>query len=179
MGHSRAMTRKLPERIGWAVETLEVTGADTLLEIGCGRSVAAALIAPRLTSGRILAIDRSASAIAAARAGNDPEWARKTSFRQTALADLTGAEGPFDKIFAINVNLFWTEARAELPVVRKLLKREGTLYLFYEPPSAAQRDRIAGLVKEGFKDSGLTVDKVVKKDDGAPLLCLTCRLSQA
>lgn len=174
------MSANLPERLVWAVETLKVKGADTLLEIGCGRGVAVSLIAPRLTSGRILAIDRSATAIAAARkAGRDWEKAGTAAFRQAALADLAGSEGPFDKIFAINVNLFWTDARAELPVLRESLKRAGGLYLFYEPPAAAQRDRITRLVKEKFANSGLTVEKVVKKDDMAPLLCITCRLSQA
>lgn len=172
------MASKLPERINWAVETLTVKGSDSLLEIGCGRGVAVPFIASQLKAGRILAIDRSATAIAAARkAGKNWESAGKAAFRHAALADLTGAEGPFDKVFAINVNLFWTDPRTELPVVRKLLKKTGRLYLFYEPPEAVQRDKIAGLIAEKLQGAGLTVEKTVKKDDSAPLLCLTCRLS--
>ena len=172
MGDSGGMASKIPERIGWAVETLAVGPSDALLEVGCGKGLAAALIAPRLRSGRILAIDRSATAIAAAR-----KTPGKAVFRHAALADLGAADGPFDKIFAINVNLFWTDAGPELPVVRKLLKKTGRLFLFYEPPAAAQRSRIAVLVREKLAGSGLTVVKSVQKDDGAPLLCLTCGLS--
>ncbi|MFZ5675900.1 MAG: class I SAM-dependent methyltransferase [Pseudomonadota bacterium] len=169
------MAVRVPERIGWAVETLAVRPADAVLEVGCGRGLAVSLIAPQLRGGRILAIDRSATAVAAARRGW--ETAGQASFRHAALADLGGTEGSFDKIFAINVNLFWTDPRNELPVVRKLLKTTGRLFLFYEPPAAAQREKITRLVKEKLAGSGLTVVSSVQKDDGAPLLCLTCRLS--
>ncbi len=175
MGDSGGMASKIPERISWAVETLAVRPSDMLLEVGCGKGLAVSLIAPRLKGGLILAIDRSATAIAAAR--KDGEAAGKALFRHAALADLAGGEGPFDKIFAINVNLFWTDPRPELPVVRKLLKKAGRLFLFYEPPAAAQRERITRLVTEKLAGSGLTVMKSVQKDDDAPLLCLTCRLS--
>lgn len=178
MGDSGGMASRIPERIGWAVETLAVRPAEILLEVGCGKGLAVSLIVPQLKSGRILAIDRSATAIAAARqTGRDWERAGKAFFRHAALADLDGTEGPFDRIFAVNVNLFWTDPRSELPVVRKLLKKTGRLVLFYEPPAAAQRDRIASLIKEKLAGSGLTVMKSVQKDDDAPLLCLTCGLS--
>src|SRR6266508_63397 len=76
----------IPERIGWAVETLAVRGDDCLLEVGCGRGVAIAQIAPLLTSGHVLAIDRSATAIAAAKAHNrKSEAAGKVTFRRLAL----------------------------------------------------------------------------------------------
>ncbi|QIG51554.1 class I SAM-dependent methyltransferase [Nordella sp. HKS 07] len=172
------MASRIPERIGWAVATLAARTSDRLLEIGCGRGLAVSLIAPRLKTGSILAIDRSATAIAAARR-ESKSWqgADKAAFRHMALADLDESEGLFDKMFAINVNLFWTDARAELPVVRKSLKKKGRLYLFYEPPVAAQRDGIAGLVRDKLQASGLTVETVVKKNDSAPLLCLTCAVS--
>src|SRR5262245_3733672 len=113
------MVSKIPERIGWAVATLSLKGAESLLEIGCGKGLAVSLIAPQLKNGRILAIDRSATAITAARREAKVwESAGTVVFHHAVLADLNEAEGPFDKIFAVNVNLFWTDARAELPVVR-------------------------------------------------------------
>lgn len=129
------------ERIIWAVETLAVKDGDSLLEIGCGQGAAVGLIAPRLKSGHMLAIDRSATAIAAAKR-NNATWERqgKASFRQTALAELA-EPGPFDKIFSINVNVFWVDPRAELPLLSRHLKKCGLLYLFYEPPAATQRDK--------------------------------------
>lgn len=176
MGDSDGMAARIPERIGWAVETLAVRPADSVLEVGCGKGLAVSLIVPQLKSGRILAIDRSATAIAATGKGGQ-ETVGKALFRHAALADLDGSEGPFDKIFAINVNLFWTDSKNELPVVRKLLKKTGRLFLFYEPPAAAQRERITRLINEKLAGSGLTVVTSVQKDGDTPLLCLTCRLS--
>lgn len=164
----------IPERIGWAVETLAVEEADSLLEIGCGRGLAVGLIAPKLKSGHLLAIDRSATAITAAKRDNQT-WAAQSrvSFRQEALAELAEV-GPFDKIFSINVNAFWTDPRAELPLLGTLLKKDGRLYLFYEPPAVTQRDKIAGLIEAKFAGSGLAVKKVLRKDGAAALLCVIC-----
>lgn len=169
------MASIIPERIEWAVATLAVAGADSLMEIGCGRGVAITLIAPKLTSGRVLAIDRSATAIAAARK-RCASWEKtgKVGFRCVELGELASDAGRFDKIFAINVNLFWTNPRAELTLVRKLLKPTGKLCLFYEPPASGQRDKIAGLISEKFSGSGLAVRKVVKQDGHAPLLYVMC-----
>ncbi|MGE0240193.1 MAG: class I SAM-dependent methyltransferase [Parvibaculaceae bacterium] len=167
------MAPTLPDRIGWAVAMLAAENSDSLLEVGCGRGLAVALLAPRLTSGRILALDRSAAAIAAARARNSTwEASGKARFRHSTLRDLPGGEGRFDKIFAINVNLFWTDPRAELPVVRKMLKKTGRLYLFYEPPAAAQRTAIAEKVAARFSESGLVIRKTVMQDLEKAQLCL-------
>lgn len=172
------MDATVPERFGWAVGALPIKRSDQILEIGCGRGIAVGLIAPRLSGGRILAVDRSATAIAAARKRNT-QWAAldRARFLTAALADLPAAVGPFDKIFAINVNLFWTDPRAELPVVRNLLKKRGRLYLFFEPPAAAQRQRIARLVAEKFSGSGLRVEEVLSREEGAPFIGLICGAS--
>lgn len=128
----------------WALEAVAPEPTDRLLEIGCGQGVAAAGICERLTSGTILAIDRSATAIAAARRRNrDHVRAGKAHFETVALADMAAGLERFDKIFAINVNLFWRDASRELEIVRRLLVPDGRLHLIYEPPTAAQLDRIA------------------------------------
>lgn len=134
------MGQKIPERLSWAVEQLKISGGERLLEIGCGRGVAVSLVCPLLTSGTITAIDRSAVAVEAARQGNQEHIAAgKASFRQAALEEMDGPAQSFDKIFAVNVNLFWLDAARGLDVVRKLLAPNGTLFPFYEPPSPEAR----------------------------------------
>lgn len=136
------MTQKIPERLNWAVEQLKIDGNEQLLEIGCGRGVAVSLICPLLTSGTVLAIDRSETAIKAARQRNEEHIAAgKVSFRHAALENLAEPTQPFDKIFAVNVNLFWLDAARGLDVVRKLLAADGALFLFYEPPSREGREK--------------------------------------
>jgi cyclopropane fatty-acyl-phospholipid synthase-like methyltransferase len=168
------MALTIPRRIDWAVAMLAAEGSDRLLEVGCGRGIAVALVAPRLTSGRILGLDRSETAIAAARKRNSQwEASGKASFLHSSLRDLADEGSHFDKIFAIDVNLFWTDPRAELPVVRRRLRQGGELYLFYEPPEAAGREKIAQKVTAKFSGSGLVVRKTITKDiQGSPQLCL-------
>ncbi|MFI9438312.1 MULTISPECIES: methyltransferase domain-containing protein [Streptosporangium] len=60
----------IPERFSWAVETLDLAPSDRVLGIGCGRGVAATLVLDRLKAGSLTAIDRSDTAIEAARQRN-------------------------------------------------------------------------------------------------------------
>jgi trans-aconitate methyltransferase len=77
-----------------------------VLEIGCGPGAAARAVAARLTTGHILAIDRSAAAVARARAtGADLIAAGRLSVRQTRAEDLAleSGEEPYDLVFAVRV----------------------------------------------------------------------------
>ncbi len=64
------MVEKIPWRLHWTVERLDLSGDEAILEIGCGRGVAVSLICPLLRSGTITAIDRSAKAVEAAQKRN-------------------------------------------------------------------------------------------------------------
>jgi cyclopropane fatty-acyl-phospholipid synthase-like methyltransferase len=52
---------KRPERLLWAREVLNIKPNDNILEIGCGAGLMSKLIADRLKTGRLLAIDKSRS----------------------------------------------------------------------------------------------------------------------
>lgn len=175
------MARRIPERLHWAVERLAVQSADRLLEIGCGRGVAVPLVCNRLDTGTLLAIDRSQVAIDAAVDTNEGQIsAGKASFRTCAFADLDAVGLQVDKIYAVNVNLFWTgDAAAELTLARTLLTPGGTLYLCYESPTPAQAADLAETVTGVLAAQGFAVedraDATTKKDQA--LLCLTARPS--
>jgi cyclopropane fatty-acyl-phospholipid synthase-like methyltransferase len=155
----------VPERIVWAVETLAPGPDDRLLEIGCGPGVAVSLICTKLTGGNILAIDRSSTAISrAARRNAEHVTAGRAVLRRMALADLEASDvlagRKFDKILAMNVNLFWVRAAAnELELVKRLLAPGGALYLFYgygkggEDPS-----RVLGALIEHLTAGGFAVE---------------------
>jgi SAM-dependent methyltransferase len=128
----------IPERIRWAVRVMAPHPDDRLLEIGCGPGVAVSLVCEQLAGGRITAIDRSATAIRRAAARNAGHVAAgRAVLRATALeslhpADLPDGPGGYDKVFAMNVNLFWVRDPArELELIRALLKPGGALFLFY------------------------------------------------
>ena len=93
-------------RLAAVVDALPLTPQMRVLEIGCGPGVAAREIADRLTTGHILATDRSATAIVQARAGSATQLADgRLSLRQVAAEDLELIEDeqPFDLAFAIRV----------------------------------------------------------------------------
>ncbi|MGJ6967474.1 class I SAM-dependent methyltransferase [Streptosporangium sp. G11] len=135
----------VPERLAWAVKTLAVDPADRVLEIGCGRGVAVDLVCDRLVDGTITAVDRSEKAIDAARRRNARNVAAgKAVLSVAALEDGAFEDDSFDKIFAVNVNLFWSRSPAkEMELLKRWPAPGGGLYLFYEPPGAGRAREIA------------------------------------
>lgn len=167
------MASAVPKRIAWAVERLSVRPNETLLEIGCGRGVAAGLVCARLGQGRLVAIDRSDIAVAAARKVN-VAWIEAGRL-QVLAADVTDPglpQGAFDAAFAINVNLFWTDPQAAIPAASAMLKPGGRLLLVYETPGRARAEglmaRLPGLLAAG----GLAVRAVELDKGGAPLVAI-------
>ena len=155
-------------RLEWAVDVLAVGSEDRLLEVGCGQGVAVSLVCERLAGGHITAIDRSAKMTEAARRRNgDHVAAGKASF-QTATplsADLGGAE--FDKIFAINVGVFFRQRPVrELEIFREHLRPGGRLFLFQEPPPGSTPPPIPAVVPDLLADGGFTVVEILGRDLG-------------
>ncbi|WP_296344697.1 class I SAM-dependent methyltransferase [Reyranella sp.] len=155
-----------PLRIAWALEVIAPKPSDRLLEIGCGQGLAVAALCEGLTSGTILAIDRSATMIAAARRRNqNHERDGKATFATMALADMPVGQQRFDKVFAINVNLFWRDAAREVAIIRSVLAPRGRLHLVFEPPTAAQVGRIAKETVARLEAGGFS-GAVVRKGTG-------------
>jgi SAM-dependent methyltransferase len=152
------MAETIPERIRWAVETLTVEGADRLLEIGGGPGVAASLVCERLETGRMLVIDRSATAIERTRRRNEAYVSSgRLTLETVDLRDFQARGRRFDKVFAVNINVFWTTpATDELARVREALAPGGTFFLFYESPSAGRGREAAARVAEALGANGFT-----------------------
>lgn len=97
----------LSPRIAAAVAALPLRPGLRVLEIGCGPGAAARAVAARIgPSGHVLAIDRSATAIAQAGGACAAEIAAGIlALRCTAAEDFALAPGepPFDLAFALRV----------------------------------------------------------------------------
>jgi SAM-dependent methyltransferase len=131
-------TRAGPEHARWAVAALDPGPDELLLEIGCGPGVAVALVCERLVGGKVVAIDRSATAVSRAKKRNAEHVAAgravllTVALEQVQPSDVLGRQQRFDKVFAMNVNLFWVRSPAkELDLIKLLLAPGGALYLFY------------------------------------------------
>ncbi|MGW6734388.1 class I SAM-dependent methyltransferase [Streptomyces sp. NPDC055013] len=168
----------VPERLTWAVENLDPTPGDRVLEIGCGRGVAAALICERLTSGTVTAIDRSATAVEAARRRNEERVAAGRAVFQTAsLEESAFPDASFDRILAVNVNLFWVRVPdRELAALRGWLAPGGALSLCWEPPDTRRAEEIAGKVAAAVAAQGFVTEvRVGVTGAGGRLVCVRAR----
>lgn len=96
----------LSPRLAAIVDALPLRDGLRVLEIGCGPGAAARAVAERIGNGHVLAIDRSAKAIAQARDGSaELIAAGRLSLRCVAAEDfvLEAGEAPFDIAFAVRV----------------------------------------------------------------------------
>ena len=158
------MNSQVPTRLRWAVDTLDVQPGERILEIGCGRGAALALVCERLEDGRVTGLDRSAVALAAAEARlGQALTAGKARLLKTDLAQLKPEE-TFDKVFAVNVNVFWINPVHELAVIRRALAPGGRLYLFYEPPTSVQAARVGEACRAVLGEEGYEVVEVLEAD---------------
>ena len=97
---------KLSARLSSIVDALPLRPDSRVLEIGCGPGAAARAVAARLTTGHILAVDRSATAVAQVRAAAVAEIAAgRLAVRRSAAEDfrLEDGEEPYDLVFAVRV----------------------------------------------------------------------------
>jgi SAM-dependent methyltransferase len=139
----------VPDRIAWALGLLAPSAGERVLEIGCGRGVAAGLLTE--AGCKVTALDRSATAIAAARA--------RSPHAAFVCAPLLQAElepSAYDAVLAINVNLFWLDAARGLTRVRQLLSPGGRLLLAYDPPGQDQIEAIAAKLAAHLAAAGFT-----------------------
>jgi SAM-dependent methyltransferase len=128
--------------------------------------VALSLICPKLgADGRMVALDRSATMIAAAAERNrEHVEEKKLALYTAAIGDGVLGEQTFDKIFAVNVNLFWVSDPAEeLEAIRTHLAPEGTLHLFWEPPSPDKTPAMANKVGAALERNGFTFTQILTR----------------
>lgn len=148
---------KIPPRLTWAVDQLDLRPDDRVLEIGCGPGIAASLVCAKLAGGHLTALDRSPAAIAAARRRNSECInAGKATFLVASLNTAGLRPASFHRAYAINVNIFWLDPAAELAMLRRVLKPDGHLLLVYHPPAATKIPRIASSCSRFLRDSGFS-----------------------
>lgn len=148
----------IPERIRWAAELLSLKPSDTVLEVGCGAGLLVSLLCPDLTSGYVVALDRSPAMVRLAEARNHSFISDgKAQILNAALATAALGEARFTKAIAVNVNVFWQRPHTELAVLRRTLMSAGLLHLVYEPPSPEKTLPIAEQARKQLESGGFTV----------------------
>jgi SAM-dependent methyltransferase len=140
-------------RIVAAVDLLAPRDGERLLEIGCGTGQATALICVR-TSARVVAIDRSDTAVARARIVNaDAIAAGRAEVWRGDIDKAPIPPGDFDRAFAIRVNSFWTKPGVALPHLAASLRGGGEAWLLYDADVAKSTGPVLrSLEAHGFTD---------------------------
>ncbi|MBN8595057.1 MAG: class I SAM-dependent methyltransferase [Anaerolineae bacterium] len=156
------MANATPEWLSWTVNLLQVAQDDHILEIGCGRGFLISMLCARLTSGKIKAIDRSAKMVDAASARNSAcVAAGKAEILPVDLHLADFGSTKFNKIVAVNVNVFWMKPMKELAVVRKALSENGALYLVYQPPESHKCEAIVVSLEHNLRQTGFCQQRTV------------------
>jgi SAM-dependent methyltransferase len=170
------MASEASERFVWAIDTLAVRPADRLLEIGCGHGVAVSLVCERLTTGTIVAIDRSPKMIEmATRRNREHIEAGRALLEAVALEKADLGKRRFDKVFAFNVAPFWLEPKAAFGIVRKHLAKDGRFYLFWDARHFApgRAGDLAKQLAERVRLGGFSVDRLLtQKLRPVPAVCV-------
>ncbi|MBP2237169.1 trans-aconitate methyltransferase [Sinorhizobium kostiense] len=165
------------ERIGWAVELLSPEPCERILEIGCGHGVSVSQICDRLVGGRMVAIDRSAAMIEAAKRRNSGHLAAgrlELQLAEFACAELGSAR--FDKAFAMRVGVFARgDPARELARLARHLSPSGRLFLIHDEPSHGAAD-IAQVLGAAACRNGWTVEATLTRAvEGCDVACVIAR----
>lgn len=125
----------MSDRLCRIVEDLAIQPVDRVLEIGCGQGVAASYICERLTTGHLIAVDRSEKMIAAARKRNAKFMAAgKVEFICADFEELELGIRRFDKILAVRVRLFHSDPERARALAETWLAPNGRLVNIYDQP---------------------------------------------
>lgn len=127
----------MSERQRTIVESMKIRPGDRVLEIGCGHGLAATFICEKLTTGRLVAIDRSKKMVdAAIRRNRQYVDSGTAEFHHADVLDFDPGRTRFDKILAVRVALFHRDdaAAAARRHIKAWLARTGKTFLIYDEP---------------------------------------------
>jgi SAM-dependent methyltransferase len=149
------------------VELLDIQPEDRVLEVGHGPGLAIQWAAERATRGKVVGIDHSALMHhVAARRNAQAIEAGRVELHVASPGTMPPLEMPFDKVFAVNVYMFWPDPVAVLTALALVLKPGGIIALTFQPRhrGATNEDarrggeRIADSLRAaGFLDVGINV----------------------
>jgi cyclopropane fatty-acyl-phospholipid synthase-like methyltransferase len=159
------------------VAQLELPPRGRVLEIGCGGGHALWLAATLAPTCRLTGIDRSALQVRNARrriAELEVKVRPRVELLGIDAAASRWAAEPFDMVFAINVNAFWTDPARAVPALTALLKPRGRAMLAYELPTAAGLARLRASLDTAFAGSAVRpVGEIVEERSPHPRLAMS------
>lgn len=129
-------------RNAWAVSLLDVQRDDRVLELGFGPGLAIRELS-RIAAeeGYVCGIDHSELMLRWARRRNADGLRRGVvDLRLGSVDELPAFDALFDKILAVNTNMFGSEPVARLAELRRLLRPGGLIAVAYQPRGPGTTD---------------------------------------
>jgi len=165
----------------WTVELLDLQGDDRVLELGPGPGVTLGLILERISTGKAVGIDHSATMLAQCAKRNRPAISSgRLTLVEGSFTELPELSGPFDKIIAVNALQFdGLSVQAIRPIVG-LLADDGIIAVTFQPrgqnPTDEQALAFGNKVADLLQRSGLAKTRI----ETLPLrpVCAVCVLGQ-
>jgi len=142
----------------WTVDLMELQPAHRVLELGYGPGLALGEVCARQPGGAVVGLDHSpemhrmAAARNRAAVGSGLLTLRTGSAEAPAIFDDPALAGPFDRILAVNVAMFWRDPVAVLRRLTGLLAAGGGIYLTFQPRTGARTDAAALAAAERIAD---------------------------
>ena len=126
----------MSERLLEVVRGLDLRPNDRVLEVGCGHGVDATLVCERLgPDGRLTAIDRSPTMIAAASRRNKASVDGGTArFVVSSAEDFDPGDERYDVIFGVRVGLFHRRPELAREIVEPWLASGGRFVSAFDEP---------------------------------------------
>ncbi len=170
-----------------AIDALEISSSDHVLDIGCGSGRSLEALAARARDGRVVGADPSAlmAKLAAKRA-------RHAEVIMASAACLPFENGAFDKALCVHVIYFWNDLDAAFAEIARVLKPGARFALLFRTGAEANRvrafpaevyrfhaprDVIAPLEEAGFAVEAQ--DQLCCETGTSPLLILATRRATA
>lgn len=167
----------LPLRLKMALALLEPVAGLRILEVGCAGGALMARLCQRIGTGSVVGVDRSGGALArAARALAGPLAAGRARLVEGDIRQLDPG-GPFDRIVAVNFNLFWRGPGDTLHRLARCLAAEGRLVLVLAQPGPGQQARAMAGAKAAVEAAGLEILALEKEPGTGWMVAGTVRRS--
>lgn len=110
---------------GWAMEFLEISGSESILDIGCGGGETLRRLSMK-TSGHLTGVDYSAVSTRMSRELNfDSISSGKMTIADASVENLPFADGTFDRIITVESFYFWKNPQQDLKEVYRVLAGKG------------------------------------------------------
>lgn len=157
----KVMLLRNKERINWVVSLLDAKPTDNILEIGYGPGSSIKTLGEKINGGKITGIDHSE--VMYKSAGKKNSSLIKAGKVELLWGTIETVKPPslFDKIFAINVSIFWKNPVDELIKIKHMLKSGGKLFIAVQPRftnSSEELKKIATTTEKQIFNAGFRLE---------------------